>query len=217
MTTTSPLRPKLTKGAIVAYGFPDVIPTFVVFQINPEEMVRNIAPRATEGGGRGDAQRVNGAPAESLRMTLQLDAADQLERPGDNRIVAEQGLHPALAALEGLTYPPYPAVIANQALALSGSAFILGEQAPLAVLIWGPRRILPFRVASLAITEQFFDTRLNPIRATVALEARALSYHDLDITNPGYWLSLAAFTQKEVMAALNYALPATGPRPAPPI
>ena len=30
-----------------------------------------------------------------------------------------------------------------------------------------------------------------------------LTYRDLDVTNPGYWVYLASFTQKEVMAALN--------------
>ena len=32
---------------------------------------------------------------------------------------------------------------------------------------------------------------------------RVLTYRDLDVTNPGYWVYLASFTQKEVMAALN--------------
>jgi hypothetical protein len=30
-----------------------------------------------------------------------------------------------------------------------------------------------------------------------------LTYRDLDFTNPGYWVYLASFTQKEAMSALN--------------
>ncbi len=30
-----------------------------------------------------------------------------------------------------------------------------------------------------------------------------LTYRELDITNPAYWVYMASFTQKEVMAALN--------------
>jgi hypothetical protein len=32
---------------------------------------------------------------------------------------------------------------------------------------------------------------------------KVLTYRDLDLTNPGYWVYLAAFTQKEVMSTLN--------------
>ena len=108
-----------------------------------------------------------------------------------------------IAALENLVHPSYPMVIANEAMSLAGSAFILGEQAPLALLIWGPRRVLPVQVQSLSIKEEAFDQSLNPIRASADLSLKVLTYRDLDVTNPGYWVYLASFTQKEVMAALN--------------
>jgi hypothetical protein len=100
-------------------------------------------------------------------------------------------------------YPSYPLVIANEALAFAGSAFILAEQAPLSLLIWGPKRVLPVQVQSLSIKEEAFDQKLNPIRAKADLTLNVLTYRDLDVTNPGYWVYLTAFTQKEVMAALN--------------
>ena len=118
-------------------------------------------------------------------------------------MTVENGLHPVLAALENLLYPPYPLVIANEALSHSGSAFILGEPSPLALLTWGVRRVLPVRIDNLSIREQAFDPALNPIRAEADLSLNVLTYRDLDITNPGYWVYLAAFTQKEVMAAMN--------------
>jgi hypothetical protein len=203
MGSEFPGSPKVLKGGLVAYQFPELLPTIIVFQYNPDEVSRSIRGRGAGGGGRGDANRVNGPPEETLSFTVEIDAADQLERPAENALTVGHGLHPVIAALEGLVYPPYPMVIANEALALAGSAFILGEQAPLALLVWGARRVLPVQVESLSIREEAFDQKLNPIRARVELSLKVLTYRDLDVTNPGYWVYLAAFTQKEVLAAMN--------------
>lgn len=203
MTSDFPGRARPLKAGIAAYQLPELLPTIIVFQYNPDEVTRSIQPRGSSGGGRGDANRVNGPPEETISFAAEIDAADQLEQPGENALTVSHGLHPIIAALENLVYPAYPMVIANEALALAGSAFILGEQAPLALLVWGPRRVLPVQVQSLSIKEEAFDQRLNPIRARAELSFRVLTYRDLDITNPGYWVYLASFTQKEVMAALN--------------
>jgi hypothetical protein len=203
MPSSFPGSPHLLKGGIVAYQFPELLPTIIVFQYNPDEVTRSLQMRGASGGGRGDANRVNGPPEETLSFTVEIDAADQLEHPAQNALAVANGLHPIIAALEGLTYPPYPLVIANQALAFAGSAFILGEQSPLALLVWGPRRVLPVQVQSLSIREEAFDQKLNPIRAKVEISLKVLTYRDLSITNPGYWVYMASFTQKEVMAALN--------------
>lgn len=203
MGSEFPRSPKVLKGGLVAYQLPELLPTIIVFQYNPNEVSRSIQVRGSQGGGRGDANRVNGPPEETLTFTVEIDAADQLEQPSANAVTVANGLHPIIAALEGLVYPPYPMVIANEALALAGSAFILGEQAPLALLVWGPRRVLPVQVQSLSIKEQAFDQKLNPIRASADFTLKVQTYRELDFTNPGYWVYLAAFTQKEVMAALN--------------
>jgi hypothetical protein len=198
-----PGSPRVMKGGIVAYQLPDLFPNVIVFQYNPDEVTRSLQAGQSGGGGRGDVNRVNGPPTETLSFSVEIDAADQLEKPGENAITVSNGLHPVIAALELLLYPSYPVVIANQVLALTGSAFILGEQAPLALLIWGPRRVLPVQVQSLSIKEEAFDQQLNPIRAKVDMSVKVLTYRDLDVTNPGYWVYLASFTQKEVMSALN--------------
>jgi hypothetical protein len=203
MASDFPRRPRVTKGGLVAYQLPELLPTIIVFQYNPDEVSRTVQARGAQGGGRGDAQRVNGPPDETITLSVAIDAADQLEHPGQNALTVANGLHPVLAALEGLTYPPYPIVIANEVLALAGSAFIQAEQAPLALLVWGPRRVLPVQVQSLSIREEAFDQKLNPIRARADLSLKVLTYRDLDVTNPGYWVYLAGFTQKEVLAALN--------------
>lgn len=203
MGSEFPRSPRVQKGGLVAYQVPELIPTIIVFQYNPEEVSRSVQSQTSPGGGRGDAMRVNGPPKETLTFTVEIDATDQLERPGENALTVQNGLHPIIAALEGLVYPPYSLVIANEALAFAGSAFILGEQAPLALLVWGPRRVLPVEVQSLSIREQAFDQALNPIQVRAELSLNVLTYRDLDVTNPGYWVYLAAFTQKEVLAAMN--------------
>ncbi len=194
--------PRILKGALVAYAFPDLVPSVVIFQYNPETLTRSLTPRTAEGAvGRGDAMRADGPPEETISLSVEIDAADQLER-GDG-LTATVGLHPALAMLEGLLYPPFPLVIANQALALAGGAFIGGEPVPLALFVWGPSRVLPVRVQSVSITEQAFDPALNPILARAELSLRVLSYRELEPTSPAYWVYMASFTQKEVMAAMN--------------
>jgi len=203
MSDGYPRSPRLLKGGIVAYQLPDLLPTIVVFQYNPDEVTHTLQGKPSGGGGRGDAHRVSGPPEQTFSFTVDIDAADQLERPAQNPVTLQNGLHPVIAALERLMHPSYAAVIANEALALLGSAFILAEQAPLAMLVWGARRVLPVQLQSLTIKEQAFDQALNPIRATAAITARVMTYRDLDITSPGYWAYLAAFTQKEAMAALN--------------
>ncbi len=195
--------PRVQKGAIVFYQLPDLLPNIIAFQYNPDEVTHALQSKPSGGGGRGDANRVNGPPEETFSFAIEIDAADQLEQPSQNAVTVENGLYPIIAALEKLLFPPYPAVIANEALALAGSAFILSEQAPLTLLVWGARRVLPVQIQSLSIKEEAFDQKLNPIRARADLSMRVMTYRDLDVTNPGYWVYLAAFTQKEAMAALN--------------
>lgn len=204
MASDFPRSPRVMKGGLVAYRLPSTQPLVIAFQYNPDEVSRSLqSPAAAGGGGRGETNRVNGPPQETLTFSVEIDAADQLERPGENATVVENGLHPVIAAIERLVYPSYPVVIANEALALAGTAFILNETAPLTLLVWGPRRVLPIQIQSLSIKEEAFDQKLNPIRAKADLTVRVLTYRDLDVTNPGYWVYLAAFTQKEVISNLN--------------
>ena len=204
MGSEFPNSPRVLKGGLVAYRLPDLFPTVIVFQYNPDEVSRSLQMQsASSGAGRGEANRVNGPPQETITLSVEIDATDQLEKPGENATAVDNGLHPVIASIERLVYPSYPLVIANEALAFAGSAFILNETAPLTLLVWGARRVLPVQVQSLSIKEEAFDQKLNPIRAKADLSLRVLTYRDLEITNPGYWVYLAAFTQKEVMSALN--------------
>lgn len=204
MASAFPGAPKVLRGGLVALHPPELETTHIVFQYNPDAVQRQVSMRGAEGGGgRGDAQRVNGVPAETISLTVEIDAADQLEKPRENAVTVRSGLHPVIAALEGLLYPGYAAVTANQELARAGSAFILGEQAPLVLLVWGRRRVVPVQIERMSIREQAFDSALNPIRMEIDFEARVLTYRDLDPANPGYWVYMSAFAQKEVLAEQN--------------
>ncbi len=213
MPTGYPRSPRVLKGGLVGYQLPDLVPTIIVFQYNPEEMSHTLTGRGGNGGGgRGDAHRLNGPPEQTFSFSMDLDATDQLERPAQNPIAVQNGLHPVIASLERLMHPPYVSVVANEALALFGSAFILPEQASLTLLVWGARRVLPVQIQSLTIKEQLYDQSLNPIRATADISLRVLTYRDMDVTNPGYWVYMASFTQKEVLAGLNTITDAAGLR-----
>src|SRR3546814_14566079 len=100
-----PRSPRILQGALVAYQLPDLIPSIIVFQYNPEDVSRNLQGRSTTGGGRGDAGRTNGPPSETISLSVEIDATDQLEHPGENGVTVDNGLHPVIAALEGLMYP----------------------------------------------------------------------------------------------------------------
>ena len=205
MPSDFPRSPRLLKGAIVAYELPQTFPTIVAFQYNPEHLTRSVQGRSAYRGGRGDINRTDGPPEETISLTVEIDAVDQLEHPFENVITAVVGLHPAIAALERLMYPAFPTVVLNRALAAFGSGAILSEPAPLALFIWGPARVLPVRVNSVSITEQAFDTLLNPIQARADLSLKVLTYRELEMTNPGFWVYMASFAQKESMAALSIA------------
>jgi hypothetical protein len=84
-----------------------------------------------------------------------------------------------------------------------GNIEIIPPEAPMILFVWGPTRVLPVRITSFSITEEAFDTALNPIRAKVDLTLYVLSYADLKQTHPGYNLFMAYQIAKEVMAITN--------------
>jgi hypothetical protein len=172
----------------------------IVFQYNPETLKRSLEPQmaGAEGGERSQAVRYTGAPVETIDLEVTIDAVDQLEAgQGD---AMQMGIHPQLAALETLMYPPSGQVTQNNRLLEQGSIEIAPYVAPLTLFIWGGNRVLPVSLTRYSISEEMFDNRLNPIRATVTLGLRALSYSDLDQSHRGYHLFLAYQQAKETMA-----------------
>ena len=115
----------------------------------------------------------------------------------------QRGLYPALAALEMLLYPKSALVVANEVLARFGMIEVIPPEAPLTMLIWGLKRVLPVRLTQLTITEEAFDPALNPIRAKVSLDLRVLTYQDLGLLSAGGALFMAHQVAKETMATIS--------------
>lgn len=199
--TTFPGSPRLLKGALVAIDPNNPVPSVIVFQYNPETLTRTLTPR-TSGGerARSEALRLSDPPEESIRLDVQIDAIDQLEKGAAPAV--EMGIYPQLSALELLLYPKSSHVIDNTILLSVGTIEIMPPEAPFTLFIWGKKRILPVRLTDFSITEEDFDPSLNPIRAKVSLGLRVLSYSDLPTDHRGYHLFLAHQTAKEAMARL---------------
>jgi hypothetical protein len=207
MPSDFPGSPRLLKGALVVFeAFVPVPTNIIAFQYNPDQVTRQFKPAAGGGGGAapdpcknsGDTGRVL-PPTESLKMTVELDATDQLESV--NPLAVASGLHPTLAALELLLYPPSTQLILTRVLAKLGSARVSPANKPLVVLVWGPLRVVPVRVESVAVTEQAFDTFLNPIRAKVDLGLSTLSKNELKTLGPPFdTLDIVNQISKEALA-----------------
>jgi len=194
-----PGSPKLLKGAIVGVSVIDPLSSVVVFQYNPDTLTRTIRVSAAgREGDKSEALRLKGPPDETVRLDVEIDAIDQLEQ-GDE--AAEQlGVYPALSRLELLLYPSSTTVIANEVLAAAGVIEVVAPEAPLTLLVWGPKRVLPVRMNGFTITEEAFDPNLNPIRAKVSLDLMVLNYHDLGLVSVGGALFMAHQIGKETMA-----------------
>lgn len=197
-----PGSPRLLKGAIVGVDPFNPLASVVVFQYNPDTMTRKLEPRAVAAeGDRGEAFRLTGAPKETITLSIEIDATDQLEQA--NPLATTMGIYPTLAALEMLLYPKSAVVIANTILSLIGTIEVIPVEAPMTLFVWGPQRVLPVRLTSLSITEEAHDQFLNPIRAKVDLSLTVLSYHDLSVTSAGEALFLVHHIAKEIMATTN--------------
>jgi hypothetical protein len=209
-----PGRPSLLKGALVVFEVPIPVPTnVIIFQYNPETMTRKIsqpAGGAQAGGGgsaspcsmAGDTRNTMQLPVEHFSLAVELDAADQLETA--DPVTLTVGLHPALAALEMLLYPPPIAVALNKALAVFGSAFVAPAQIPIVLFVWGAPRVVPVIVNSVSITESAYDQLLNPIQAKVDLDMRSMT--DIELQDAGVLFETLGYINlvaRDVMAHLQ--------------
>jgi hypothetical protein len=201
--TTFPGSPRVLKGAIVGIDPFNPLASVIIFQYNPHTLTRSLQPQAAggQGGERSEALRLRGAPAEDIRLEVEIDATDQLEQR--DPLATTLGIYPQLSALEMLIYPKSLLVIANTALLALGTIEVIPPMAPFTLFIWGPKRVVPVRLTQFQITEEAYDTALNPIRARVNLGLRVLTYNDLPLTHPGYGVFLAHQIVKEAMATIG--------------
>ncbi len=200
--TTFPNSPRLIKGGIVLIDVnTSAIQRIISLQYNPDTLTRTLQPQGVgETGDRSEALRLKGPPVETIKLDAEIDATDQLETADST--ATDTGIHPHLAALETIIYPTSSQLLSNNSLAQSGTLEIAPMQAPLTLFIWSKNRILPVRLTDFSITEEAFDTSLNPIRAKVSLGMRVLSINDLGFNNKGGSLYMSYQQNKERLAGM---------------
>lgn len=204
-----PGSPRLVKGAIIGVDTTNILTALnsanvILFQYNPETMNRQVEARTLnweDGSNRYEPFRLIGPPKETISLDVEIDATDELEKA--NMMATMTGIHPTLAALEMLLYPSLQTVKKNMRLEKLGNIEIIPPEAPLTFFVWGVKRVLPVRLSSFSINEQAYDSRLNPIRASVSLSLQVLSYYDLEPDSLGANVFLVHQGFKEAMAKTN--------------
>ncbi len=200
------------KGALVEFTptfLPVPAPNVIVFQYNPETMTHTWTqpePAPTAGTEQGNPLAVKGMPGEAFSFTIAMDANDEIaDGSAPTAALAEaSGIYSRLAALEMLLYPTgsgqsglIGAVSAAIASGLTGQTPSTTRTVPQSVMpvtlfIWGSGRIVPVRVTGLTITEQLYDSTLNPTHAEAQLSLRVLTPAEL----------VAASTDNDVLGNL---------------
>jgi hypothetical protein len=203
--TTFPGSPRLLKGGIVLIDTnTGLVERIISLQYNPDTLSRTLQVQGTgESGDRMEALRLKGPPVETIKLEAEIDATDHLEFPKQNSTTAQLGIYPQLAALEVIVYPQSSQLQANNTMAQMGILEIAPMESFLSLFIWSKTRILPVRLTEFSITEEAFDTALNPIRAKVSLGMRVLSVNDLGFNHKGGSLFMLYHQQKERLATMN--------------
>src|SRR5947208_16321686 len=100
--STFPGSPRLLRGAVVGLDKNNPLASVIVFQYNPDTMTRRLEARTSggENADRSEALRLSGPPKETITLSIEVDATDQLETA--NPLAVAAGVNPTLAALEML-------------------------------------------------------------------------------------------------------------------
>jgi hypothetical protein len=192
----------LIKGGLVLVDFDTArVLRVIPLQYNPETLSRTLQVQGvgTESGAHVDQMRLKGPPVETIKLDAELDASDDLEA-GDATAVSV-GIQPQLAALETILYPSSAQLLQADARARGGTLEIVPMDAPLTLFVWNKERTVPVRLTEFSITEEMFDSKLNPIRAKLSLGMRVLSVDDIGFGSKGGSIYLTYQQRKERLAA----------------
>jgi hypothetical protein len=200
--TTFPGSPRILKGGLVLLDPDSGLPVRVIyFQYNPEKLSRTLQVQGMgDHADRSEALRLKGPAVETIKVDVELDLTDQLEAADETALAS--GLHPQLATLEAMIQPKSRVLEDNNKRASEGTLEILPAEQPLAVFVWGRSRVVPVRVTEFSITEEAFDTELNPILAKVSLGLRVLTINDVGFDGRAGGLFMAYLKEKERLAGL---------------
>ena len=192
--------PLLKAGIVLVDYNTGAVQRLIALQYNPETLTRTLQAQGVgpDSGLHVDQMRLKGPAIETFKLEANLDAADQLDA-GDPLATAS-GIQPQLAALETVIYPTSAQLQQANAMARAGTLEIVPMDAPLALFVWSKERVVPVKITEFSITEEMFDSSLNPIRAKVSLGLRVLSVNDLGPDHPGTSIFMAYLQQKERLA-----------------
>ncbi|HEU5003841.1 MAG TPA: hypothetical protein VFW71_13855 [Actinomycetota bacterium] len=192
----------LLKGGIVLVDYATgAVRRVIPLQYNPETLTRTLQVQGIgpESGPHVDQMRLKGPPIETFKLEASLDATDQLDA-GD-ALATASGIQPQLAALETVIYPTSTQLQQANARAQAGTLEIVPMDAPLTLFVWSKERIVPVKITEFSVTEEMFDSRLNPIRAKVSLGLRVLTIDDIDFSSVAGSIYLTYQQRKEKLAA----------------
>jgi hypothetical protein len=204
-----PGRPHLQKGALLVYDSqdPGTPPSRQInFQYNPETLKRSFATRSPPKDptkstqAQEDVLSVPGPPVETITLTVELDATDQLDDPQHADDINDNGLHGAIAALELLLYPATALVSQIEQQADAGEVQVHPGDTPLVILAWGKSRVVPVQLSSLSVSEELFDPMLNPLSAKIELGLKVLTYMEFTKASVGRDTFIAFQKRKEELA-----------------
>ncbi|WP_406641312.1 hypothetical protein [Amycolatopsis sp. WGS_07] len=179
--TTFPQSLNPVRGGFVLVDPDSGLPSKTIpFQYNPDTLTRTVQLQGigSEPGDRLESLRLKGPPHETYRFEAEFDATEAPAKFPD-------GLFPVLCALEKSMAPTYAQLRNEDQLAGQGQLEIVPVEAPLTVLVLGPKRVIPVRITDFSVTEEAFDSTLNPIRAKVSVTVRVLTVDDLGYPHPG--------------------------------
>lgn len=232
MATTSPLAPKILKGAFIRLDETGIgaVPQTIVFQYNPESLSRKFKPYEKPADKEGDkpdaaARAAPYDPEEEMDVVISFDAIDDLEEPERHPQAVVIGVADRIAALEMLMYPSKETGLLSSAInAIAGALGAGGgkevpenPEVPIVLLAWGPGRVVPVKITSFAVEEQAFNSALYPIRAKVTVGVKVLTEDyfnskartQSDTPTPAEAIARSAYrytmTQKKILAAANVA------------
>jgi hypothetical protein len=197
------ISPRVARAGLVVLS-PDgqQVLRVIALQYNPDSVTRSLQARGSAADTPGqERQRVTGTATQTISMEAELDATDQLSVPRPAGVEVRLGLHPTLAALEGLLNPSVDEVLANDRRAAQGRLEIVPTASPSLVLVWSRQRVLPVRLTELSVVEEAFDTQLNPIRAKVSLGFTVLGVPELGTSSRLGALAVGHHRRLEQLAA----------------
>lgn len=193
--------PLLKAGIVLVDYNTGAVQRLIALQYNPETLTRTLQAQGVgpDSGLHVDQMRLKGPAIETFKLEANLDAADQLDA-GDPLATAS-GIQPQLAALETVIYPTSAQLQQANAMARAGTLEIVPMDAPLALFVWSKERVVPVKITEFSITEEMFDSSLNPIRAKVSLGLRVLTIDDVDFSSVAGSIYLTYQQRKERLAA----------------